>query len=47
MDNDDLSAEEVASKAMKIAADMCIYTNDQFTVESLKLDVEEDEDTST
>jgi len=30
-----LEAETIARKAMKIAADLCIYTNDQITVESL------------
>eukprot|EP01083_Nonionella_stella_P104513 299641_1 len=27
MDRDDLSADDIAAKAMKIAGDMCIYTN--------------------
>jgi ATP-dependent HslUV protease subunit HslV len=31
----DLSAEEIARRAMKIAAELCIYTNDQVTIESL------------
>ena len=31
----DLSAEEVARKAMAIAAEICVYTNGQLTVESL------------
>jgi ATP-dependent HslUV protease subunit HslV len=31
----DLSAEEIARKAMAIAADICVYTNDQVTVETL------------
>ncbi len=31
-----LSAREIALEAMKIAADICIYTNDQFVVEELK-----------
>ena len=30
-----LSAEDVARKAMKIAADICVYTNRDLTVESL------------
>lgn len=34
----DLSAEEVARRAMKIAADICIYTNDVITVETLDAD---------
>jgi ATP-dependent HslUV protease subunit HslV len=29
----ELSAEEVARKAMNVAADMCVYTNHQFLVE--------------
>jgi ATP-dependent HslUV protease subunit HslV len=36
MENTDLSAREVAEKAMKIAADICIYTNDRVTYEELK-----------
>ena len=32
---DDLSAEEVAHQAMRIAADICIYTNDQIVVEGI------------
>jgi len=31
----DLDAEEVAKKAMEIAADICIYTNRNFTIESI------------
>ena len=31
----DLSAEEVARKAMAIAAEICVYTNGQLTVENL------------
>jgi ATP-dependent HslUV protease subunit HslV len=31
----DLSAEEIARRAMKIAAELCIYTNDNVTLESL------------
>jgi ATP-dependent HslUV protease subunit HslV len=31
----DLSADEVARKAMAIAAEICVYTNGQLTVESL------------
>ncbi|MGV8841289.1 MAG: ATP-dependent protease subunit HslV [Bauldia sp.] len=32
----DLSAEEIARKAMKIAAEICIYTNDKVTLESME-----------
>ncbi|HBF29014.1 ATP-dependent protease subunit HslV [Rhizobium sp.] len=34
----DKSAEEVARKAMKIAADICVYTNENVRVETLSLD---------
>ena len=29
------SAEEIAERAMKIAAEICVYTNDRLTVETL------------
>ena len=32
----DLSAEAIARKAMAIAADICVYTNDRVTLESLE-----------
>ena len=35
MENTDLSAREIAEKAMKIAGEICIYTNDQVTIEEL------------
>ncbi|WP_438721891.1 ATP-dependent protease subunit HslV [Bartonella rochalimae] len=31
----DLDAETIASKAMSIAAKICVYTNDNFTIETL------------
>jgi ATP-dependent HslUV protease subunit HslV len=31
----DLQAREIATEAMKIAADLCIYTNDRLTIEEL------------
>jgi len=31
-----LSTKEIAEKSMKIAADICIYTNDKITFEELK-----------
>ena len=34
-DRDDMDAEAIARRAMSIAADICIYTNDNVTVESL------------
>lgn len=36
--NTDLDAEEIARKAMKIAAEVCIYTNENVTLESLETD---------
>ncbi len=36
MENTEMSALEIAQKAMKIAADICIYTNDRVTIEELK-----------
>ena len=35
MENTDLSARVIAEKAMKIAGDICIYTNDHVTIEEL------------
>jgi ATP-dependent HslUV protease subunit HslV len=34
----DMSAEEIARRAMQIAADICVYTNDTITVETLDAD---------
>ncbi len=36
MDNTELSALEVVEKALTIAADLCIYTNHQLTIETLE-----------
>jgi ATP-dependent HslUV protease subunit HslV len=35
IDQEHLSAEEIARKSMKIAADICVYTNENITVETL------------
>ena len=35
LEHSDLSAREIAEKALRIAADICIYTNDQIAVEDL------------
>ena len=35
MENTDLSARQIVEKAMKIAADLCIYTNHEVTIEEL------------
>ena len=37
-ENTELDAEEIARKAMKIAAEICVYTNENVTVEMLDLD---------
>jgi ATP-dependent HslUV protease, peptidase subunit HslV len=36
MENTDLTAREIAVKSLKIAGDICIYTNDNMTIEELK-----------
>jgi ATP-dependent HslUV protease subunit HslV len=33
--NTSLSAREIVEQAMKLAAEMCIYTNEQITIEEL------------
>jgi len=35
MNNTNMSAEEIARQSMRIAADICVYTNTHFTIESL------------
>lgn len=44
MDIPELSAEDVARKAMRVASDMCVYTNDNYRVEVIKTN---DADTTT
>jgi ATP-dependent HslUV protease subunit HslV len=34
----DFSAEEIARRAMAIASDICVYTNGNLTVETIKHD---------
>ena len=36
IENTEMSALEIAQKAMKIAGEICIYTNDRVTIEELK-----------
>jgi ATP-dependent HslUV protease subunit HslV len=36
MENTELSVREIAEKSLKIAGQICIYTNDQLTIEELK-----------
>jgi ATP-dependent HslUV protease, peptidase subunit HslV len=40
MENTQLNAREIAEKSLKIAGQICIYTNDQLTVEELKIPAE-------
>ncbi|WP_416898885.1 MAG: ATP-dependent protease subunit HslV [Minwuia sp.] len=35
IDRDDMDAEAIARRAMKIAADICVYTNENVTIESV------------
>ena len=35
-ENTELDAETIARKAMKIAAEICIYTNENVTLESIE-----------
>ncbi|MBN1595965.1 HslU--HslV peptidase proteolytic subunit, partial [candidate division FCPU426 bacterium] len=35
LENTTLTAREIADKALRIAADICIYTNQEITVEEL------------
>jgi ATP-dependent HslUV protease subunit HslV len=35
-----LSSSEIAKEAMKIAAEICIYTNDHVTLEEIDVDME-------
>ena len=36
LDNTDLDAEEIVKRALTIAGDLCIYTNQQHTIETLE-----------
>jgi ATP-dependent HslUV protease, peptidase subunit HslV len=38
-----LSATEIAKEAMKMAAEICIYTNDHITIEEIDIDTEKNE----
>jgi len=37
LENTDLSAKEIVEKSLNIAADICIYTNHNFTIETLDI----------
>lgn len=43
MRHSNLSATEIAREAMKIAAEICIYTNDHITIEEIDIDTEKNE----
>lgn len=36
LENTDLPADEIARRAMRIAADLCVFTNDRLTIEVLE-----------
>jgi ATP-dependent HslUV protease subunit HslV len=36
----EMSSTDIAREAMKIAAEICIYTNDHITMEEIEVDVE-------
>ena len=36
LDNTELSAEEIVRKSLTVASQVCVYTNDNFTIEILK-----------
>ena len=39
MENTQLSAREIVERSMKIAAEICIYSNTSVTIEELKVEV--------
>ncbi len=41
LENTELSAKETAEKALKIAGDICVFTNHQHTIEMLDISTEE------
>ncbi len=41
LDQPNLTAEEIVRKSMKIAGDICVYTNHNLTVEKIEPKVEE------
>jgi len=38
--NSDLKTEEIVKQAMKIASELCVYTNDQFNIEVINANIE-------
>lgn len=43
----ELSSSEIAAEAMRIAAEICIYTNDNLTIEEIDIDTENKEKKSS
>ena len=43
MRHSDLSATDIVKEAMKIASEVCIYTNDRITIEEIDIDAESNE----
>ena len=42
IDRDDMDAEAIAKRSLEIAAEICVYTNDNFIVETLEASDTED-----
>jgi ATP-dependent HslUV protease, peptidase subunit HslV len=42
----DMDAEEIARRAMKIAGEICVYTNDNIVIETMDVDVADTADTA-
>jgi hypothetical protein len=40
----DLSAREIVESAMRVAAELCIFTNDRFTIETVSMPTDSGED---
>ena len=41
LENTDMDARAIVTQALQIAGKICIYTNDQFTIETLDIDTEQ------
>ena len=46
IDRDDMDAEAIAKRSLEIAAEICVYTNDNFIVETLEASDTEDSNSS-
>jgi ATP-dependent HslUV protease subunit HslV len=45
IDNTDLKAQDIVEKSLKIAADICVFTNHSLTVESITIDPQLEDNT--